>query len=86
MIFILNPKGQLLTRYSHLSLQFHPPQHRHPYKQETGVGKVKIKIGAGIDNNGTKKAGKGVPAEEGIQGEMTEKGIPKTGIERNRAS
>jgi hypothetical protein len=44
-----------------------------------------IKIGVGIDNNGIKKVGIGVPAEEGIRGEMTGKGIPKTGIERNPA-
>jgi hypothetical protein len=44
-----------------------------------------IKIGVGIDNNGIKKVGIGVPAEEGIQGETTGKGIPKTGIGRNKA-
>jgi hypothetical protein len=43
------------------------------------------KIGEGIDNNGIKKVGIGVPAEVGIRGEMTGKGIPKTGTEKNQA-
>jgi hypothetical protein len=33
-----------------------------------------IKVGVGIDNNGTKRVGNGVPAEVGIRGEMTGKG------------
>jgi hypothetical protein len=50
-----------------------------------GVVTRETKIGVGIDNNGIKKAGNGVPAEVGIRGGMTGKGIPKTGIERNQA-
>ncbi len=81
---IPSPKGQLLTRYSPLSLQFRPLQHRPPYKQETGIGTKGTKIGVGIGSNEIKRVEIEVPAEVGIRREATGKGIPKKGMGKNQ--
>ncbi len=82
---ILSPKGQLLTRYSPLSLQFRPLQHQPQYKQETGIGTKGARIGVGIGSNEIKRVGIEVPAEVGIHREATGKQISKTGIGKNQA-